>query len=398
MPRSKSALRPCPVCAQTQVTVISQQRYELTQGHPLPTRLDVVSCPVCDFAYSDTPAGQEIYDYYYSEFSKYEHDATTTGGGASVTDRQRLQDTAALIATMVAKDDPVLDLGCANGGLLSAFKNLGYTRLTGVDPSPACAAATARLGVEGLTGSLFAPPVNGRKFKAVILCHVLEHIRDIQAAVDVLRDLVAPGGLLYIEVPDASRYGRCSDEPFQDFNVEHINHFTHASLNNLFGSRCFITVQQGIRDIPAVEGWIYPAIWCLLSLDAGQTHAGWCRDPALLPALDQYTAASLRHLDRINQLIAPFVKSQQPVLVWGTGQFTLRLLAQSALAECRIAGFIDGNPGHHGKHLLGIEIFSPQVLDVLDHPIIIGSMLHQHAIESLILAKCQDSRTIIKFA
>ena len=54
-------------------------------------------------------------------------------------------------------------MSTANGGLLAAFKKLGFTSLTGVDPSPACALTTAELGVESLIGSLFDPPVDGRR-------------------------------------------------------------------------------------------------------------------------------------------------------------------------------------------------------------------------------------------
>lgn len=396
----KTADRPCPVCGNAETAVISKQRFELPEDHPLPRAWDVVSCPVCDFAYADTSALQAIYDYYYSEFSKYEHDATSTGGGATATDRQRLEDTAALIAKVAGKDDAILDLGCANGGLLAAFKKLGFTALTGVDPSPVCARNTANLGVEGLAGSLFAPPVDGHKFKAVILCHVLEHICDLQTAAEVLRDLVDADGYLYIEVPDASRYGSYSEAPFQDFNVEHINHFSHASLSNLFKNKGFVTVDRGIRDIPSGAGWTYPAIWCLFKLrpTKGHCNASWLRDPALKASLDQYTHESLTRIEQIDQKLAPLVESGEPVLVWGTGQFTLKLLAQSTLGNCNIAGFIDSNPGLHGKQLRGVGINGSDLLLRLPYPVIIGSLLHHQAIAELIAAKGASPRAIVTFA
>jgi SAM-dependent methyltransferase len=399
MDSSKNATRPCPVCGSRVVFIISKQNFELPKNHPLPSAWDVVSCPICHFAYADTAAYQETYDYYYSDFSKYEHDATSTGGGTTDTDRQRLEDTAALIAKVVKKDDTILDLGCANGGLLVAFKKLGFTELTGLDPSPACALTTSELGVEGLVGSLFEPPVDGRKFKAVILCHVLEHIRDLQTAAEVLRGLVADDGYLYVEVPDASRYGGYSEAPFQDFNVEHINHFAHSSLSNLFESKGFITKDQGIRDIPSPAGWVYPAIWCLFKIrPTNENFDGkWLHNSSLKESLDRYTLESIQQIEKINHKLATLVESQAPVIVWGTGQFTLKLLAQSTLGSCNIIGFIDSNPGHHGKQLRGIEIFSPEILQNQAHPVIIGSLLHHQAIENLILAKCPNPPSIIKF-
>jgi SAM-dependent methyltransferase len=397
--RSKTAARPCPVCEATEVAIISHQLFELPENHPLPAAWDVVTCPTCDFAFADTPASQDIYDYYYSDFSKYEYDGTSTGGGATATDRQRLEDTADLISEVVSKNETILDLGCANGGLLAAFKKIGYTALTGVDPSTACAAATNKIGAEGLIGSLFNPPVGDRKFNAVILCHVLEHIRDLRTAVQVLKKLVSSDGFLYVEVPDASRYGGYCEAPFQDFNVEHINHFSHASLSNLFESKGFVTVKQGVRDIPTPAGWVYPAIWCLFKLKSNNDDfsAQWKKDPSLKDSLDHYTAESLRQIEQINLKLAPLVDSKQPVIVWGTGQFTLKLLAQSALGNCQIVSFIDSNPGYYGKHLRSIKICGPEILLTHPHPIIIGSLLHHQAIESLILTKCQNHRNIIKF-
>jgi len=233
----------------------------------------------------------------------------------------------------------------------------------------------------------------------VILCHVLEHIRDLQTAAEVLRGLVVTDGYLYVEVPDASRYGGYSEAPFQDFNVEHINHFAHSSLSNLFENQGFITADQGIRDIPTPAGWVYPAIWGLFKLcPAGGSFDGkWHRDPAMKESLDRYTADSLRQLEQINHRLAPLVESQEPVIVWGTGQFTLKLLAQSALSECNITAFVDSNPGHHGKQLRGIEIFSPEILLGQPHRVVIGSLLHHQAIEELILTKYSNKHSIIKF-
>tara|TARA_A100001015_G_scaffold204241_1_gene228269 strand:- start:2539 stop:3741 length:1203 start_codon:yes stop_codon:yes gene_type:complete len=395
----KDAIRPCPVCGNGKVSVISKQYFELPSSHPLPPSWDVVSCPTCHFAYADTSALQETYDYYYSKFSKYEHNATSTGGGTTSTDRQRLEETANQIVKVLGDDESILDLGCANGGLLAALKKIGLTLLTGVDPSISCTQNTAKLGVETITGSIFDHPLNGRKFSVVILCHVLEHIRDLQTAAILLQELVARDGYLYIEVPDASRYSGYSESPFQDFNIEHINHFSYFSLSNLFASKGFVSVDQGVRDISTPAGWVYPSIWCLFKLCQEDTDFNdqWHQNPSLKVSLDEYTAKSLVQIEKINRILAPLVKSKKPVLIWGTGQLTLKLLVQSILGGCNIIGFIDSNPGHHGRLLRGIEIFSPEILKNQHHSVIIGSLLHHKAIENLILANSPNSRDIIKF-
>jgi hypothetical protein len=66
----------------------------------------------------------------------------------------------------------------------------------------------------------------------VILRHVLEHAHDIHALLDCLRRLVAPGGYLVFEVPDAVRaLERCD---YSTVWEEHVFYFTPATLRQCF--------------------------------------------------------------------------------------------------------------------------------------------------------------------
>ena len=389
--------RQCPVCGATEARLISSQHFLLPEKHPLPSSFDVVVCDVCTFAFADTPASQETYDYYYTDFSKYEDDATSTGGGGTPSDWKRLEKTASLLASYISKNTPILDMGCANVGLLKAFQQLGFEDLTGVDPSPACAASTARLGCRGVAGSLFAPPVPTGHYGLVILCHVLEHICNIEKASSVLTNLVKPGGLLYVEVPDASRYEGYSSAPFQDFNVEHINHFSHAALVNLFRLKGFVPVSEGTGDLEFDAGWTYPAMWNLFRLDPdAPVPEDWVRDPKLGEALESYTVASEKLLSGVESRIKDLAENQTPIIVWGVGQLTLKLLAQSSLGRCNIVAFTDGSPGQHGKTIKGLKVLSPADLaDLPAHPILIGSLLHHEAIAARIRDDLKLSNPVI---
>ena len=61
----------------------------------------------------------------------------------------------------------------------------------------------------------------------------MEHVRDVKPALASLERFMTGRALIYVEVPDASRYAAFAWSPFQDFNSEHINHFSLASLDNL---------------------------------------------------------------------------------------------------------------------------------------------------------------------
>ena len=106
----------------------------------------------------------------------------------------------------------ILDVGCAIGGMLAALKDLGYENLLGVDPSPACAEAAAEVhGVEVLTGTLANLPHVDRKFDLIVLSNILEHVRDLKPALRRICDVLAPGGMLFVQVPDASRFAHRDD-------------------------------------------------------------------------------------------------------------------------------------------------------------------------------------------
>src|SRR5207253_5575953 len=114
----------------------------------------VACCRVCGCGYADRLPPQAAFDGYYRDLSKYDH--TERSGGGSEQDRARFRDIAALIARFVPdRTAPVLEIGCATGGLLACLRDLGLARVAGVDPSPYSAQAVRRLhGIPARTGTL----------------------------------------------------------------------------------------------------------------------------------------------------------------------------------------------------------------------------------------------------
>ncbi len=383
---NKIALRACPICENREVELLQQQKFVLPEGNILPDAFDVVWCPVCSFAFADTPAGQEVYGRYYAAFSKYEDNETSTGGGGSEWDARRLRETAAAIArAMPERASRILDLGCANGGLLGELKNLGYTDLLAVDPSPACVANARRLyHLEAKTGSIREMPSDIGQFDLVILSHVLEHVVDLPATVRDLVPLLREGGRFYVEVPDASRYHEFLLAPFQDFNTEHINHFSLAALRNLFARHGFEVDSRGQKTIESSPDCPYPAAFSFFRRSAATEEVTDEVDPSFHANLLAYIQASRQKLDDIENTLAPLAAAEGSLLVWGVGQLTMKLLAETSLGEMPIAAFIDANPIHHGKRLRGLPILAPRELRDRTTPILLATLLHQKDITEII--------------
>lgn len=380
----RSSGRPCPQCSGATVDAIHEAQYMLPEGHPLEPAVNVVACSRCGFCFNDTASRREDYDRYYREASKYADARLSTGAGASVEDSSRLAATAACIFEMAGPTEAaILDIGCGAGGLLDALVDVGYTQLYGMDPAPACAEAVARRGHHGIVGTLDDHPLRPGEFDGIILCHVLEHVRDVGSALNAVRQLVSEEGWLYVEVPDATRYAECLIAPFQDFNLEHINHFTLRSLGNLLRVNGWQVMREGSKSLPLPGGNMYPAIYA------------WARQAVASPveidhagrqSLVDYVRMSNALMEKIDTRLQQSTSGCE-IAVWGVGQLTMRLLGSAGLGSARVAAFIDSNPVLQGKHLAGRPILGPEEIAgnlPTDVPILIGSLVNLAPIEAAI--------------
>jgi len=363
---SKKAIRSCPICEEENVEIIHKQNFVLPDGHPLSNGYDVVCCDRCGFVYADTTVSQKDYDIFYANLSKYEDKKTATGGGDSPWDAQRLKKTAECIAEFLPdKNLRIVDIGCANGGLLGYLKELGYHNLCGLDPSPVCVENTKQLyGIEAYACSLFTIPENIGQFDLIILSHVLEHIQDIKLSLKFIKQLINTGGYLYIEVPNASGYADHVFAPFQDFNTEHINHFSHPHLSNLFSQFGFDNQLAEEKVFDVSLGMSYPAIygfWQKQNHDLSEFVMA--SDSHLKNRILLYIDTSRKIMTEIDLKLQSVLEKSADVIVWGTGQLAMKLLSETSLAKANIVAFVDGNPINQGKVISGITVLSPSQIE-----------------------------------
>lgn len=373
--------RACPICNDDQAEVLHSQRFALFDGHHVPDSYDVVSCSRCGAAFADTPVDQRSYDELYVNLSRY-----AAGPAAHATyseqDLARFREVALEVSRAVPdRLARVVDIGCANGQLLAAFAELGYTRLCGIDPSPACVREAATIaGVVALTGSLSDMPEGAGPFDVVVLSHVLEHVRDLRGALHGLKAFLHDGSVLYAEVPDAMRYADFAWSPFQDFNTEHINHFSLVSLRNLLGLSGLRTLRTDAKEILSAPGMPYPAIFCVAVLDA-KSDSLVEQDLTLKESLRSYVRTSRDLMLDIDARMRAALNGHPRVVVWGTGELTAKLLVDTELARANVVAFVDSNPINQGRVLRGRPVVSPRELKAGgDEVIVVASILHQKSI------------------
>jgi SAM-dependent methyltransferase len=385
MENTKKLIRSCPICGNDVGLLLHTQHFTLPANSVLPNQYDVVSCIECGFCFADTKATQADYDQYYNQMSKYEDKETGSGGALDGIDKIRLNTAAEIISqNCINKNSSVLDIGCANGGLLVCLKEKGFTDLTGIDITQVCVNNVKQLGFKSFFGGIFnLGNIESKKYDVVILSHVLEHIRDLATAVANLKSLLNECGMLYIEVPDASRYDKHFVVPFYYFDCEHINHFDINALNNLFQDEKISNISFNEREIKVSETTPYPAISAVFKKSYESNHTTSLKKRLIVKnSIQKYIELSNQKTDykELNKLI----ENQNQVLVWGAGMYTLRLMQDSPLAECNIISFLDKDSKKQGNKINEILIQSPnQILKQLpDAIIIIASALHGKEIEN----------------
>jgi SAM-dependent methyltransferase len=385
LPKILALQRPCPICDCKEGGPLFHQQFSMMSNGSLLGGYDVVVCLNCGFGFADNIPEQAVIDSYYRDMSKYEcptesrreneYELTRLGQSASIIE-QFLPDTNARI----------MDVGCATGRLPHILKQAGYHNVWGLDPSPGCAEDAQRLyGVNVLTGTLFTLPEPNEPYDFMVLSGVIEHIRDLHFALARCSSLLGRNGRMYVCVPDASRFAEGENAPFQEFSVEHINFFGPISLGNLMRTNGFVETHCGQELIEVGFRTSSPIIHAVFEKD--ETNPGptpLVRDNQTEPALRQYISQCDQADQQIHQVIDRLASRGEPVIVWGAGAHTLRLLATSRLSEANISAFVDSNPRYQGKRLHGVPIIAPIDLKGRPEAILLSSRVFQEEIEQQI--------------
>jgi 2-polyprenyl-3-methyl-5-hydroxy-6-metoxy-1,4-benzoquinol methylase len=385
----KTLLRSCPICHSEDGKVLHNQKFSVPDHYKLPKEYDVVSCVNCNFVYADTDATQADYDDYYEQFSKYE-EKSSSGSGTTYLDAVRLEQTATDIDSQLKNPiAKILDIGCGNGGLLSALSRLGYQNLTGMDPS---ATSTEYIvnnlhfsAIQGgiFTSDLFDVTSEEEKYDCIILSHVMEHIYDLKQSIRNIARLLKQNGFVYVEVPDASRYHEFYVVPYYYFDCEHINHFDEASLGKLMKSAELECVLYKKKDLKVSDELLYPAVFGLYQWNHSSPFS-FVDDHAVKNSIHNYCEKSKVESKLFEQL-DPLIKLNEPVVVWGAGSYALRVFETTRLKECNLVGFVDKDSKKHGLTIGNIPVYSTDLLRNFRGTIIICSALYSKDIKMEIL-------------
>jgi len=213
--------RPCNLCGSTGAGIVSERD---RRGRPLRTLL----CQECGLVFTDPrPSSSALDEYYRDEYRKEYKGRKLPRVMQVYRNTLAARERLALVVPHVAPGGSVLDIGSGSGEFLYLLRRSGY-RARGLEPDRGYSSyAQDRLGLDVESRPLGLPAPSGAPFAAITIFHVLEHLEDPLAAVEILRSWLEPGGALIVEVPNIESR---STAPHHRFHRAHLYHFNAETL------------------------------------------------------------------------------------------------------------------------------------------------------------------------
>ena len=217
-------------------------------------------CGDCDHVYLDprpvVEAAHRIYpsDYYTLTAEHVKSTFTLLGRIKDVVVYRRVSG----VVSELAEGSRVLEVGAGDGALLLAIaRKRSDLHLTALDLSfvPSRRALLESHGIEVIEALVEEADLPGG-YNLVIMNQLIEHLWDVEAGLNKIRDKMQPGGLLSVCTPnlDGYDYGWFRHGSWGGYHFpRHLNLFSQASLSRLLERLGFEVDRH--HDLPA------PLIW-----------------------------------------------------------------------------------------------------------------------------------------
>lgn len=195
-------------------------------GKPLRTVIDMDTGLVRN---DPIPGDQELAKFYAEDYR------TAYKGAAKPRRRQILRNFRRVANHVRAFRDvlqptaQMLDVGAGSGEFAFLMRELGK-QVVGIEPNAGYAAyCRDDLGLDVRTAHLAGDLFKAGSFDLIRLNHVLEHLNDPVGYLEMIAAWLAPGGLLYVEVPNIETYAREKSKGNM-FHFGHIFNFNPVTL------------------------------------------------------------------------------------------------------------------------------------------------------------------------
>jgi SAM-dependent methyltransferase len=234
----------CAICGVDDAEVL------FTKGD-LTADITNVVCRRCGLVYMNPrPTIAEYRQFHVEDFLRERHgltDAAQVAPKIKGSDVRIKSAVADFVVPALPRGARVLDVGCGFGTLLHLFKERLGAQAQGIELATVDVAAAKQFyGLDLFHGSLeeFAEARRGEQFDCIALHHTFEHLPDPRGALRLMKGLLAPGGILYIGVPNIMNMRK---RPEIFFQMGHPYSYSPATLQKILAAEGFSVVKFNRR-------------------------------------------------------------------------------------------------------------------------------------------------------
>jgi SAM-dependent methyltransferase len=201
---------------------------------------------------------------------------------------------AARLVRAANPSTPLIELGCGTGRFLERARRSGWTGpIRGSEYDATTAESTSRrVGIPVDVGTVETTHFEDGSQGAIVLRHVIEHLRDPRQQVERLRAALRPDGVLYLATPDANALAASVfGDRWWGYEVpRHLVVFSADALTDLLE-------QSGFEVVDRWWNWA-PQMWSGslgLRLDGRPRREFWSRtaNPLTLPVFGAAAAVEV---------------------------------------------------------------------------------------------------------
>lgn len=233
----------CPVCdSKDFIHYLNAQDWGYSKKY-----FEIVKCSKCSFSFTQDVPDQEDIVVYYRHSDYVSHTDTNEGLFFKVYHKVRehmLNKKRAWVENHTKKGS-VLDIGAATGYFLANLKNNGW-QVFGFEPEESAREiAKSKNGIDLIDN--FTPLFKeGKKFNAITMWHVLEHVHELNLYFEHFKKLLNDDGKVFIAVPNHDSLDACFyKEKWAAWDMpKHLWHFNPASLKALAEKHNFELVKM----------------------------------------------------------------------------------------------------------------------------------------------------------
>lgn len=336
--------------------------------------------PNCHIGFKWHASSQHIVIENFQPPSYYEDYLMTSTSSPSIQSLQLSQ-----VKKMISLFNPagelpsMLEIGCGDGSFMRHASSL-ISRVVGVEPSRRFAADAIQAGMNVIQGYVDSTSLlTEEKFDSFVSRQVFEHLPDPLDVLRGIRNMLNPGAVGLIEVPNGIRALRM--KRFFEFFPDHVNYYSVNSLVALASDAGFNVI--GCQEI---FGGDYLEL--LVRNDLGQE--GWFGE--MVKNRDVVT-------ENINHEISKLDSSGKKAAIFGCGAKTLCILAASSSEmKDKIICVIDSDPHKHGMFVPNSNIPVVSIVDAKKLSIdvvIILALSYREEISSIIRSQLPNCQRIV---